>query len=68
VKVFSGQLVVRQFDQGTGLAEHSTAFTSLAELYQYCLAINAPQLVDRIVISGRTTSATTACCRLCFSP
>jgi len=53
--------VVRQFDQGTGLAEHSTAFTSLAELYQYCLAINAPQLVDRIVISGRTTSATTAC-------
>ena len=45
--------MVRQFDQGTGLAEHSTEFTTLAELYQSCLALSGPELVDRIVISGQ---------------
>lgn len=45
--------MVRQFDQATGLAEHGTDFDSLEALYQACLAISAPQLVDRIVLRGQ---------------
>ncbi len=44
--------MVRQFEQGTGLEERGTEFGSLEELYQACLALSAPQLVDRIVIRG----------------
>ena len=44
--------MVRQFERGTGLEEHGPEFGSLEELYQACLNISAPQLVDRIVIRG----------------
>lgn len=53
MKTITGQIRVRQFEQGAGLAEHGTEFGSLEELYQACLAITAPQLVDRIVLRGQ---------------
>jgi hypothetical protein len=52
VKNLTSQIMVRQFEQGTGLEEHGTEFGSLAELYQACLTLSAPQLVDRIVLRG----------------
>lgn len=48
----TGQIVLRQFAPGTGLAESTTTFHSLDELFQACLRLDRPQLVDRIVISG----------------
>ena len=45
--------MVREFEAGTGLAERGAEFGSLEELYQACLALSAPQLVDRIVIRGQ---------------
>ena len=53
MKAYTGQIMVRQFDQGTGLAEHGLPFATLDELYRACLAINAPLLVDRIVLRGQ---------------
>ncbi|MCC7358525.1 MAG: hypothetical protein IT317_03560 [Anaerolineales bacterium] len=53
---FTGHIVLRQFEPGAGLAESTTTFRSLAELFQACLRLDQPQLVDRIVISGADTA------------
>ena len=52
-KVSEGILVLRQWDR-TGLTETQKTFSSLEELYTYCLATVAsdPDVVDRIVIQG----------------
>jgi hypothetical protein len=50
--VTQGQLIVQQWDRTTGLSESTVAFTSLDELYSYCLSVSDPQLVDRIIIRG----------------
>jgi hypothetical protein len=50
--VLQGQLVLQQWDGITGLSESTAEFSSLDELYSYCLSARDPQLVDRIVIRG----------------
>ena len=51
-KVTEGTIVLRHWDR-VGLTETPKVFTSLDELYAYCLSTTDPQVVDRIIIEGR---------------
>jgi hypothetical protein len=50
--VLQGQLVLQQWDRVLGLSESTAEFSSLDDLYSYCLSVSDPQLVDRIIIRG----------------
>lgn len=50
--VTAGTIVLRQWDRAHGLRETSQAFSSLDELYAQCLAVDAPEVIDRIIIRG----------------
>ena len=52
-RILQGKLVLRSWDRATGLTETPQPFSSLDELYTYCLAAGDPHLIDRIVIHGR---------------
>ena len=51
--VIAGELVLRAWDRTTGLSETISSFSSLDELYAYCISTEQPQLIDRIVIRGQ---------------
>ena len=51
-KVLACNLILRQWGQ-TGLIETSKTFSSLDELYTYCLTAGDAEIVDRIVIQGK---------------
>lgn len=51
--VTDGTIVLRQWDRTQGLLETPQDFHSLDELYALCLAVDAPNVIDRIVIRGR---------------
>lgn len=52
LKVIHGKIVLRQWQQGSGLTETPRVFHTLEELYAQCLATANPDLIDRIVITG----------------
>ncbi len=56
-QVFEGALILRQWIHTQGLQETTQVFHSLDELYALCLAVSAPQVVDRIVIHGQDAEA-----------
>lgn len=49
-------LVIRRWDPKAGLSEHAHAYPDLESLYDACLKIEPPDLVERIVIRGRDES------------
>jgi hypothetical protein len=51
--VTAGTIVLRQWDRAHGLRETPRAFSSLDELYALCLTVDAPEVIDRIIIDGR---------------
>ena len=53
LRVLEGELILRAWDRNAGLRETSASFSSLDELYAYCLSTSEPQLIDRIVIRGQ---------------
>lgn len=50
--ITEGTIVRREWEHAQGLRERSLSFHSLDELYALCLATDAPQVIDRIVIQG----------------
>lgn len=52
-EVTEGTVILRKWDRNVGLTENMRAFHSLDELYAICLATDAPEVLDRIVIQGR---------------
>jgi hypothetical protein len=52
LQVVEGELILRAWDRTAGISQTSASFSSLDELYAYCLAASEPQLIDRIVIHG----------------
>ena len=52
LRVIEGELILRAWDRTTGLSETSTTFSSLEQLYAFCLSAEQPQLIDRIIIRG----------------
>ena len=52
-RVLEGTLVLRQWSRAAGLTETPKSFSSLDELYSYCLAVTDPELVERVVIQGQ---------------
>lgn len=52
-RVLRGQLTFHQHDSNEGLAESSAEFGSLEELYELCIGVSGPTLIDRLVIHGQ---------------
>ncbi len=52
LQVIEGDLILRAWDRTADISQTSARFSSLDELYAYCLAASEPQLIDRIVIHG----------------
>jgi hypothetical protein len=50
--VTAGTIVLRFWDRTQGLREIPQGFNSLDELYAQCLAVDAPEVIDRIIIQG----------------
>ena len=53
LEVVRGELIWRGWDRVTGLRETSSPFSSLDDLYAYCLSIGKPESIDRIIIRGQ---------------
>ncbi len=51
-KVTEGHIVLRRWSRSAGLTEKPLTFASLEELYDYCIGVADPDLVDRVVING----------------
>ncbi len=49
-------LVIRRWDPKLGLTEHAQVYPDLESLYDACLKVEPPDLVERIVIRGRDES------------
>ncbi len=45
-------LVLRRWDPKAGLSEHAIAYPDLESLYEACLKIEPPDVVERILIRG----------------
>jgi hypothetical protein len=52
-KVIQGHIVLRRWSRTSGLTEKPVTFSSLEELYTFCLSVADPDLVDRVVINGQ---------------
>lgn len=52
-KVTQGQIVLRRWSRTSGLTEKPQTFSTLEELYAYCLGVSDPDLVDRVIIQGQ---------------
>jgi hypothetical protein len=50
--VSQGIAITREWDEIHGLSETETAFGSLEELYAFCLGLENPTLIERIVLDG----------------
>ena len=46
-------VVLRQLGPRLGVAETSVEVGSLEELYDYCLGLKEPRLLERLVLAGR---------------
>ena len=46
-------VVLRQLSAGWGVDEESVSVGSLEELYDYCLRLTEPRLLERLVLAGR---------------
>ena len=46
-------VVLRQLSGEWGVDEESVAVGSLEELYDYCLKLKEPRLLERLVLAGR---------------
>ena len=46
-------LVLRELTPRPGVEETSVAVSSLAELFDYCLSLKEPRLLERVVLAGR---------------
>ncbi len=62
-KVLACNLIVRQWGQ-TGLIETARTFSTLDELYAYCLNASDDEIADRIVIQGKNENG--QACELTF--
>ena len=51
-RVTGGRIIFRSWDNTTGLNEGERTFTSLDELFELCLRVQDPSLVDRIILRG----------------
>jgi hypothetical protein len=51
-KVERGTIVFREWAGEGGLSESEGAFTSVDELFAFCLDVGDPRLVDRIILRG----------------
>ncbi len=51
-QVTSGTVIFRQWDPSHGLRETVQRFDSLDDLFELCLHVEDPRLVDRIIIEG----------------
>ncbi|MBI3242305.1 MAG: hypothetical protein HYZ49_08440 [Chloroflexi bacterium] len=49
-------LIIRRWDPNTGLSEHALSYPDLESLYDACLKVEPPDLVERIVIRGQDES------------
>ena len=45
-------LVIRRWDPKAGLSEHTLTYPDLESLYDACLKVEPPDLVERILIRG----------------
>ena len=50
--VEQGTIIFREWHRVEGLREARRAFASLDELFETCLAVSDPQMVDRILLRG----------------
>jgi hypothetical protein len=55
-EVNEGTVILRKWDRNVGLTETTHAFHSLNALYALCLATDAPEVIDRIVIHGHDSA------------
>lgn len=46
-------IVLRQLSPRRGMDETRVEINSLEELYDYCLSLKEPRLLERIVLAGR---------------
>lgn len=46
-------VVLRQLSPRPGVEETSVEVSSLEELYDYCLSLKEPRLLERLVLAGR---------------
>lgn len=51
--VHNGTVILRRWDDESGLREISQPFDSLDSLFTICLGTSHPLLVDRVIIEGR---------------
>ena len=49
-------LILRRWDQESGLTEHTRVYPSLESLYSACLNVGDTDLIDRIIIRGQDGS------------
>jgi hypothetical protein len=48
----TGEIVLREWQRQTGLRETHLPVTSLEALFELCLEVASPELIDRIVLRG----------------
>jgi len=46
-------LILRRWDEESGLTEHTQVYPSLDSLFSACLNIHSPDLIDRVIIRGQ---------------
>ncbi len=46
-------LIMRQLSPQRGVAETNVSVSSLEELYDYCMNLKEPRLLERVVIAGQ---------------
>ncbi len=47
-----GTIVLRNWTRTSGLKERPRTFSTLDELYGLCLAVESPDMIDRLIIQG----------------
>ncbi len=52
VKVEKGKIIFRQWDNIVGLQETEVPFRSVEDLFELCLEVSDPRMVERVVIEG----------------
>ena len=51
-------VVLRQLSPRPGVEETSVEVSSLEELFDYCLSLREPRLLERLVLAGRDAGGT----------
>jgi hypothetical protein len=50
--MIEGRIIYRSWSDITGLDEGEVTFSSLDEMFELCLRVQDPDLVDRIILRG----------------